>query len=58
MGIKNIHIVLIACSVLVALVFGIWALNNNNQALACASLIAGFGLVIYGINFLKKVKIL
>ena len=58
MGIKNIHIVLISCSVLVALVFGLWSFNNNYQPGGCISFVIAAALVIYGINFLKKVKIL
>jgi hypothetical protein len=56
MGIKNIHIVLISCSVLIALIFGIWALKNNYAILGYVSLSAAVGLVVYGIKFLKKVK--
>lgn len=56
MGIKNIHIMLISCSVLVALVFGFWALNHDYRLLGYVSLIVAAGLVVYGINFLNKVK--
>ena len=58
MGIKNIHIVLISCSVLVAGVFGGWSLNNDYQIGGYVSFTVAAALVIYGINFLKKVKTL
>ena len=56
MGIKNIHIALISCSVIIALVFGFWALNHNYQILGCVSLVVAIGLSAYGVNFLKKAK--
>ncbi len=58
MGIKNIHIILISASVLVSVVFGIWSLNNHYQILGYISLVSAVGLIVYGINFLKKVKTL
>ena len=56
MGIKNIHIALISCSIAIALVFGVWGLKNSYQILGSVSLAAAVGLAVYGINFLKKVK--
>ena len=58
MGIKNIHIALIGCSVLISGVFGIWGLKHEYAELGGISLIAAVGLAIYGINFLKKAKAL
>ena len=58
MGIKNIHIVLIAAAFLLSLVFGLWALNHDYQGLGYCSLVAAAGLVIYGIQFIKKLKAL
>ena len=56
MGIKNIHIVLISCSVAVAGAFGFWALNHAYQGLGYVSLVAAVALVVYGVTFLNKVK--
>ena len=58
MGIKNIHIALISCSVIVSLVFGFWAMGHNYQMLGATAVIAAVALVVYGISFLKKVKML
>ncbi len=56
MGIKNIHIGLIFCSAIIAVVFGFWGLNNNYAALGGVSFVLAVALVIYGINFIKKTK--
>jgi hypothetical protein len=56
MGIKNIHILLVAISFLLAVFFGIWALNNHAQAWGAGSFAAAAGLLIYGINFIKKAR--
>lgn len=56
MGIKNIHIFLISCSVVVAVIFGFWALGHAYPVLGGLSLAAAAGLAIYGVNFLKKTK--
>ena len=58
MGIKNIHILLIAASVLICLLLGIWSVNNAHAVWGMASLAAAVGLVIYGIGFVKKAKTL
>ena len=58
MGIKNIHILLISASSLLALVFGVWGLNNDYKVLAYCSLAAAVGLIVYGVQFVKKAKVL
>lgn len=58
MGIKNIHIFLISAASILALGFGIWALTHNYVGLGYCSLASAVGLVIYGIQFVKKAKVL
>ena len=58
MGIKNIHIVLIGASICMALLLGFWCLNNDYQMISGISLFLAVGLMVYGINFLKKMKTL
>ena len=58
MGIKNIHIVLIAASVFICLVFGLWSAQNAHGPWGMASLALAAGLVVYGVGFVKKAKTL
>ncbi|GEM_PF-1602808 len=58
MGIKNIHIILIAASVLVCLFFGFWSVHHAHSRWAIASFVVAAGLAVYGINFIKKSKTL
>jgi hypothetical protein len=58
MGIKNIHITLISASSMLSLIFGVWALNHDFQILGYLSLIISVGLVVYGVQFIKKAKAL
>ena len=58
MGIKNIHVLLIASASIVSLFFGFWGLNHDYALLGYAAIAAGLILIIYGYNFLKKVKAL
>ncbi len=58
MGIKNIHIALIIVSTILAGIFGMWGLNHNFKGLGYASLAASFALLLYGVYFFKKVKML
>ena len=58
MGIKNIHIVLIAASVFICLVFALWSINNARTLWGMASLALAAGLVVYGVGFVKKAKTL
>jgi hypothetical protein len=58
MGIKNIHIILIAASVLLSLVFGFWAVTHDYNTLGYISFALAIGLIVYGIQFLKKAKVL
>ena len=63
MSLKTFHIVFIALSTLLALVFGVWAvytgLAQSRSAmigLGLASFGVSVGLVLYGISFLKKLR--
>ena len=58
MGIKNIHIVLIAASVFICLVFALWSINNAHTLWGVVSLALAVGLVVYGVGFIKKAKTL
>jgi len=58
MGIKNIHILLISCSVLVAVFFGLWSLSHAFKALGVCSLVIAVGLFFYGINFIKTTRVM
>ncbi len=58
MGIKNIHMFLVSAACLLALIFGLWALAHGYSALGYCSLAATVGLVIYGAQFIKKVRAL
>ncbi len=58
MGIKNIHIVLISASSVVALAFGLWALGHDLAILGLTSILAGGGLIIYCLSFIRKAKTL
>jgi hypothetical protein len=58
MGIKNIHIFLISASILCSLVFGFWAVTHEFATLGYITFAIAIGLIIYGIQFLKKAKTL
>jgi uncharacterized membrane protein HdeD (DUF308 family) len=58
MGIKRIHITLITASIILSLFFGFWALGHNFRGLGYFSLLTGIVLVFYGIQFIKKAKVL
>jgi len=63
MSLKAFHIVFIALSVVLAFGFGIWLINAfaaTGDSLQVAggiiSLVAGAGLIVYGLRFLRKLK--
>jgi hypothetical protein len=63
MSLKAFHIFFIGCSALLAAGIGVWELRNFagngrflDAVLGGASLLAGVGLVVYGIAFLRKMK--
>ena len=65
MSIKKIHIILIACAILLSLGFGIWSMIHARDSgegfyrlTGFASFAVGIGLIFYGIHFLKKTKAL
>ena len=56
---RNFHIVFICASILLCLMFGAWALNRGEAGYVVAGIVsvgAGFGLVLYGQWFLRKMK--
>jgi len=58
MGIKYIHVLLIVVSIALCLGFGLWSLNHNNAAIGYVSFVVSFGLVVYCVQFVKKMKAL
>ena len=63
MSLKAFHVVFVAASILLALMFGIWSLVGYFQAglvrdliFGVGSLLVGIGLVFYGRYVLKKLK--
>ena len=58
MGVKNIHLALIIIAFIFSLVFGVWSLTKMGTVWAYASFAAALGLGIYGVQFIKKLKVL
>ncbi len=63
MSLKTFHIFFILVSTLLALVFGVWAIDDFGRSASGVSLALGVGsfltsglLVCYGIWFLRKLK--
>ena len=63
MSLKAFHIFFIALSVLTAFGFAVWVISgytksgNTDQLIAgVISVLAGAGLIVYGIRFLRKLK--
>ena len=63
MSLKAFHIVFIVLSTLLAVAFGVWAVNDFGRsgshlhlALGVGSFIASGALVWYGVWFLRKLK--
>ncbi|MDE0587476.1 MAG: hypothetical protein OSB64_03960 [Candidatus Marinimicrobia bacterium] len=55
MSIKTFHIIFIILSIVITIWFGLWEWDRS-ILLAIVSFLAGSGLVIYGIQVLKKFK--
>jgi hypothetical protein len=56
MSLKGFHIFFIAISVLLCFGVGAWCIHQNNLLAAVGSFASGFGLIGYGVYFLKKLK--
>jgi hypothetical protein len=63
MSLKTFHIVFIALAALLLFGFAVWCLTAGTPGVqgmqiagGVASLIAGVGLLVYGIRFLKKFR--
>lgn len=63
MSLKALHVVFIVASIVLALGFGAWSLNEYSQGqgrsnlwFGAGSLTLGMGLIIYGRIMLKKLK--
>jgi len=63
MSLKIFHIIFIVLSIILSFGFGIWSIqfsNTENQSgyfwAGIASFFIGVALIVYGVNFLKKMK--
>ena len=63
MSLRTFHVIFIICSILLAIVFGSWAIRNfwNEQSYAylftgIGSFVTAVGLLIYEVMFIRKVK--
>ncbi len=58
MGIKYIHVTLIVVSIALCLGFGFWALKHDYGPLGYCSFAIAVGLIVYCVQFIKKMKAL
>ncbi|MDE2009718.1 MAG: hypothetical protein KGJ09_06525 [Candidatus Omnitrophica bacterium] len=58
MGIKNIHVLLIVISILLSVGFGFWAVFHNYAVWGYLSFIIAAVLIVYCVQFIKKMKTL
>jgi len=58
MGIKYIHVFLIVLSIALFLCFGLWALHHGHALTGYGSFAVTLGLVVYCVQFIKKMKAL
>ena len=58
MGIKYIHVILIVISILLSLGFGFWALIHGYGLGGYGSFAVAFGLIVYCVQFIRKMKAL
>jgi len=63
MSLKALHIVFIVASIVLALSFGVWSLNEfahggarSNLWFGIGSLVVGVALIVYGKVILRKLK--
>ena len=58
MNLRAIHAILIFLSAALAVVFGLWCLDQSSHMAASAAFIVSFGLVVYDSWFLRKTRML
>ncbi len=58
MGIKNIHLLLIVISIILCMVFGVWTMGHDYTAWGYCSFAITVGLIVYCVQFIKKMKAL
>lgn len=63
MSLRTFHVIFIICSIVLAICFGSWAINSFREQQSYGYLFAGigsfitaFGLILYEVMFIKKVK--
>ena len=58
MNLRSIHAILILLSAALAVVFGLWCLDQSSHLAAIVAFIVSFGLVVYDSWFLRKTRML
>ena len=58
MGIKYIHVFLIVLSIALCFVFGLWTLDHHYAIIGYCSFVIAVGLIVYCLQFIKKMKAL
>jgi len=58
MDIKYIHVALIVVSIALSFGFGLWTLNHNYALSGYVSFAVAVGLVVYCVQFIRKMKAL
>ena len=63
MSLKNFHLIFIAVSTLLAIGFGVWWFRAftvsgdiGDLIMGISSCIVGFGLIVYGVRFRRKIR--
>lgn len=58
MNLRAIHALLIFLSAALAVLFGLWCLDQSSHAAAIAAFIVSLGLIVYDSWFLRKTRML
>ena len=58
MGVKHIHVVLIVVSIILSIFFGLWTLNHHYEIWAYVSFATAAGLLVYCVQFIRKIRAL
>jgi hypothetical protein len=58
MNLRAIHAILIFLSAALAVVFGLWCLDQSSHVAAITAFVVSFGLVVYDSWFLRKTRML
>ena len=58
MNLRLVHALLILLSAALAVVFGLWCLDQSSHVAAIAAFVVSFGLIVYDSWFLRKTRML